>query len=64
MSHKVLDPCNCPKVIFTSGRTVVPVTEWLIERKFNIGLADKTVRADADHLGKLRLSPQYETMPI
>lgn len=50
MSHKVLAPCNCPKVIFTSGKTVVPVTEWLIERKFNIGLADKTVRADADHL--------------
>tara|TARA_R110001599_G_scaffold6042_3_gene30114 strand:- start:9566 stop:10795 length:1230 start_codon:yes stop_codon:yes gene_type:complete len=50
MSHKVLASSNCPKVIFLSGRTVVPVTEWLIERKFNIGLADKTVRADADHL--------------
>lgn len=50
MSHKVLALFNCPKVIFTSGRTVVPVTEWLIERKFNIGLADKTVRANAHHL--------------
>ncbi|MBJ7539926.1 tyrosine-type recombinase/integrase [Marinomonas transparens] len=50
MSHKVLAPCNCPKVVFSSGRTVIPVTEWLIERKFNIGLAYKTVRADADHL--------------
>ncbi|EAQ63525.1 hypothetical protein MED121_19961 [Marinomonas sp. MED121] len=50
MSHKVLRLPNCPKVIFSSGRTVVPITEWLIQRKFSDLFNDKTVRANAAHL--------------